>query len=59
MVIKAVNNIASSNSLVPTLLVFEIYLRIHNIDPLVPSIIKRVAAIKKVIEEIRKIRDKN
>ena len=34
MAAKAINNTASLNRLVPTLLVYKAYLRINNLDPL-------------------------
>ena len=55
MAIKAVNNTASLNRLVPTLLVYRAYLRISNLDPPTPSITERAAAIRKVIAEIVKL----
>jgi hypothetical protein len=39
MAIKAVNNTAGLNRLVPTLLVYKAYLRISNLDPLALFII--------------------
>ena len=45
MAIKAVNNTAGPNGLVPTLLVYGAYLRIGKLDPPTPSIIDRVAII--------------
>jgi hypothetical protein len=45
MAVKAINNTASPNRLVPTLLVYGAYLRISNLGPPTPSIIKRVAII--------------
>jgi hypothetical protein len=33
MAIKAVNNIANLNKLIPTLLVYKAYLRISNLNP--------------------------
>jgi hypothetical protein len=38
MAIKAINNTASLDGLVPTLLVYRAYLRISNLDPLAPFI---------------------
>jgi hypothetical protein len=38
MAIKAVNNTAGPNKLVPTLLVYKAYLRISNLDPPTPFI---------------------
>ena len=58
MAVKAVNNTASLDGLVPTLLVYGAYLRISNLDPPTPSIMERVAAIRKAIAEIVKLRAK-
>ena len=58
MAVKAVNNTAGPNGLVPTLLVYGAYLRISNLDPPTPSITERVAIIRKVIAEIVKLRAK-
>ena len=45
MAVKAVNNTASPNGLVPTLLVYRAYLRISKLDPPTLSIIERAAII--------------
>jgi hypothetical protein len=45
MAVKAVNNTAGLNRLVPTLLVYGAYLRISNLDPLALFIINWVAII--------------
>ena len=58
MAVKAVNNTASPNRLVPTLLVYRAYLRISKLDPPTPSITDRAAVIRKVIAEIAKLRAK-
>ena len=58
MAVKAVNNTASPNRLVPTLLVYGAYLRISNLDPPTLSITDWVAVIRKVIAEIVKLRAK-
>jgi hypothetical protein len=55
MAVKAINNTASPNGLVPTLLVYRAYLRISNLGPPAPSIIERVAIIQKVIAKIVKL----
>ena len=55
MAVKAVNNTASLDRLVPTLLVYGAYLRISNLDPPAPFITEQVAAIRKVITEIVKL----
>ena len=58
MAVKAVNNTASPNGLVPTLLVYGAYLRISNLDPPTLSITERVAIIRKAIAKIVKLRAK-
>ena len=55
MAVKAVNNTASPNGLVLTLLVYGAYLRISNLDPSAPSIIERAAVIRKAMAEIVKL----
>ena len=55
MAIKAVNDTASLDGLVPTLLVYGAYLRISNLNPPAPSITERAAAIWKAIAEIVKL----
>ena len=45
MAVKAVNNTASPNGLVPTLLVYRAYLKINNLDLSVPSITEQAAVI--------------
>ncbi|KAI1007173.1 hypothetical protein K3495_g1048 [Podosphaera aphanis] len=58
MAIKAINDSAGPNGLVPTLLVFGAYPRLTNSDPPAPTITQRTAAIRKAIDEISKIRAK-
>ena len=58
MAVKAVNDTASPNGLVPTLLVYGAYLRISNLGPPTLSITERVTIIRKVIAEIVKLRAK-
>jgi hypothetical protein len=58
MAVKAVNDTAGPNGLVPTLLVYGAYLRISNLGPPAPSIMERAAIIRKVIAEIVKLRAK-
>ena len=55
MAFKDFNNTASLDSLVPTLLVFSVYLRIAKLD--IPSliVIQRANIVKKAIVEIRKL----
>jgi hypothetical protein len=40
MAVKAINDTASLNRLVPTLLVYRAYLRISNLDPFTLSIME-------------------
>ena len=58
MAVKAVNNTAGPDGLVPTLLVYGAYLRISNLDPPTPSIIEQAAIIRKAIAKIVKLRAK-
>jgi hypothetical protein len=55
---KAINNSTGPNSLIPTLLVFRAYLRIVESNAPNPTVIKRVVALKKAIEEVKKLRAK-
>ena len=55
MTIKAVNNTAGPNGLIPILLVYRAYLWINNLDPLTPFIIDRVTVIQKAMAEIVKL----
>ena len=55
MAIKAINNTASLNRLVPTLLIYRAYLKISKLNPPTPSIMDQVAAIQKAITEIVKL----
>ena len=58
MAVKAVNDTAGPDGLVPTLLVYGAYLRISNLGPPAPSITERAAAIRKAMAEIVKLRAK-
>ena len=55
MAIKAINNTASPNRLVPTLLVYGAYLKINKLDPLTPSVTDQAAVIWKAIAKIVKL----
>ena len=55
MAVKAVNNTASPDGLVPTLLVYGAYPRISNLDPPAPSITEQAAAIWKAMADIVKL----
>jgi hypothetical protein len=56
MAVKAVNDTAGPDGLVPTLLVFGAYPRMTEYDPPSPTVTQRAAAVKKAMTEIRKIR---
>ena len=56
MAFKALNDTASPDSLVPTLLVFSAYPRMVESDAPSPSVTQRANAIKKAMAEIRKLR---
>ncbi len=58
MAVKAVNDTASPDGLVPTLLVYGAYPRISNLDPPTPSVTDRAAAIRKAITKIAKLQAK-
>jgi hypothetical protein len=58
MAIKAINNTASPDGLVPTLLVYKAYPRMTNLDPSAPSIIDRATTIRKAMSEIAKLQAK-
>ena len=56
MAFKAINNSIGPNGLIPTLLVFRAYSRIVKSNTPNFIVIKRAAALKKAIEEIKKLR---
>jgi hypothetical protein len=53
---KAINNFIGLNSLIPTLLVFGAYPYIVKSDAPNPIVVKRAVTLKKVIEEVKKLR---
>ncbi len=53
--VKAVNNIAGPNRIVPILLVFGAYLQLTEIDPLSLLITKRAEAVRVVMKEVRRL----
>ena len=55
MAVKAVNDTAGPNGIIPTLLVFGAYPRMTQDSPPSPSIIKRAEAIHKASDEIRRL----
>ena len=58
MAVKAVNNTAGPDGLVPILLVYRAYPQISNLDPPAPSVIDRAVIIRKAMAEIVKLRAK-
>lgn len=58
MAVKAVNDTAGPDGLVPTLLVFGTYPRLSKASPPSPSIVARASAISKAMIEVRKIKAK-
>ena len=56
MAFKVINNFIGPNSFIPTLLVFRAYLYIIKSNTLNPIIVKQAAALKKAIEEVKKLR---
>jgi hypothetical protein len=56
MAFKAINDSAGLNSLIPTLLVFGAYLCMVKSNASNPIVIKRAAALKKAIEEVKKLK---
>jgi hypothetical protein len=55
MAVKAINNTAGYDSIVPTLLVFGAFPRITHIDPPAPSIAQQATVIKKAMAEVTKL----
>ena len=53
MAVKAINNLAGPDRIIPTLLVFRVYLRITKIDTLLLSITKRAKAIRTATKKVR------
>ena len=58
MAFKAIKNFIGPNSLIPTLLVFKAYLYIVKSNTPNPIVVKWVAALKKAIEEVKKLKAK-
>ena len=53
MAVKAINNLAKLDGIIPTFLVFRAYPQITKIDVLLLSITKRAEAIYTAIKEVR------
>ena len=58
MAFKVINNSIGPNGLIPTLLVFGAYLYIVKSDAPNPIVIKQAAALKKAMEEVKKVKAK-
>jgi len=56
MAFKALNDTAGPDGLVPTLLVFGAYPRIVESDALSPTVTQRTVALRKAMDEVRKLR---
>ena len=56
MAFKAINDFIGPNSLIPTLLVFKVYLYIVESNTPNPIVIKRAAAFKKAMEKVKKFK---
>jgi hypothetical protein len=52
MAVKAINNLAGPDGIVPILLVFDAYPRLTELDPPSPSVTKRAEAICAAIKEV-------
>ena len=59
MAFKAINDSVGLNSLIPTLLVFRAYLCIIKFDIPNPTVVKQAVALKKAIEEVKKLKAKH
>ena len=58
MAFKAINNSIGLNSLISTLLVFKVYLCIIEFNTPNSTVVKQVVALKKAIEEVKKLKTK-
>ena len=56
MAVKAINDTAGLDGLVPTLLVFGAYPRMTDMDPPSPSVTKRAEAIRVAMKEVRQLK---
>jgi hypothetical protein len=55
MAVKAINDSAGPDGIVPTLLVFGVYPRLTEMDPPSPSVTKRAEAIRAASKEVRRL----
>ncbi len=56
MIVKTVNDTAGSDELMSTLLIFDVYSRMHVMDSSISSINQRAMTIEKAMIEMRKFR---
>ena len=55
MAVKAINDLAGPDRIIPTLLVFGVYPRITEMDTLLLSVTKRAEAIRAATKEVRRL----
>ena len=55
MAVKAINNLARPDRIIPTLLVFRVYLQITKIDALLLSITKKAKVIRTATKEVYRL----
>ena len=55
MAVKAINDLAGPDRIIPTLLVFGAYPRMTKMDALLPSVTKRAEAIRAATKEVRRL----
>ena len=58
MTVKTINDIAGTNGLVFTLLVFDAYSRMHHLNPSASNIVQRTIVINKTMGEVKKMMTK-
>ncbi len=56
MIVKAINDTVESDELVSTLLIFDVYSRMHVMNSSISSISQRTMTIEKIMTEMRKFR---
>jgi hypothetical protein len=56
MIVKTINDIVDFDELVSTLLIFDVYSRMHVMNSSISSINQRAMTIEKVMTEVRKFR---
>ena len=56
MAFKAINDTIGPDGIIPILLVYSTLPRISKYDPLLPLVVQRLNALRKAIEEIKRIR---